>query len=685
MDEDVIIALIVLLILGLFFAGIIYLIIRAVRSGKRAPDATQYAVLSRLMIIEARLAALEAALASGAPARVPEPGAPPVTAEAWAGPPLPAPAVGPPMAPGPLPAALEVHTGPPPLAPPPLQPPVSMEKRIFSALIYIGVVLVFLSVAFIYWMVMVGLGEVGKIILGIITGLVFVAGGEFVERWQEKYRPLARAITGGGLAILYLSVFTAYSGFHLLDQVSAFTFMALVTAAGVALAVRYNSQAIIIMSLVGGFLTPPLMSTGNNEQVALMSYMIVLDLGLIGIAYWKQWRGISLLCYTATLLLFFGWASEYYRVSNLGATWIFATIFFLIFAANHVLYNLARRQKAQPEDLILITVNAGVYFFGMWGLLHDAHMDSSFMGLFALCLAAVFLLQARLALNYSRDDAYLQHFMIGLTVGFITFAVPLQLDYEIVTLTWAVEAVALTAYGLYSRNHFVRWAGLIVLAVALGHLAVDFEVYENRVGDYRSCLGHAAGCAEPNARFWLILDIVASYGSVMLALAALVYVFRRFQDRVAAKAEWFTAMYLGEVVLGLIFLLVMNIYLFQSDIYPHFIYSRRDDGMITNISLILSIYGSAAILAGLLYRLKWLRIFGLAALSVALAKVMFYDMAGLDMLYRIASFLVLGGLLIALSFLYTKYKDRLEGIALAESQATAPEAPGPESATEGPK
>jgi hypothetical protein len=146
-------------------------------------------------------------------------------------------------------------------------------------------------------------------------------------------------------------------------------------------------------------------------------------------------------------------------------------------------------------------------------------------------------------------------------------------------------------------------------------------------------------------------------------------------------------------MLGLIFLLVMNYYMFESNLYPHFLYSRRSQGMVTNISVILSLYASAAILIGILYRLKWMRVFGLSVLGLALAKVMLYDMHGLNLLYRVASFLVLGGLLIALSFLYTRFKDRLEGLAepppqdlgsptAASETPTAPTGPGPQTNTE---
>jgi len=183
-------------------------------------------------------------------------------------------------------------------------------------------------------------------------------------------------------------------------------------------------------------------------------------------------------------------------------------------------------------------------------------------------------------------------------------------------------------------------------------LTVDFEIFEKLAQNKKT--------AE------LIFAVFATYFSVMASIAAIIYSHKRFKDRLEFKQSWFKGFYLAEAVLLLIFLLVLNHYLFERHIYPKFLYSSARRGEILNISLILGLYSSAAIAFGIMRGMAWLRYFGLAVLAVALVKVMFYDLAGLELSYRVVSFLALGGLLIGLSFLYQRFKDRLEGLALPE-------------------
>jgi len=63
---------------------------------------------------------------------------------------------------------------------------------------------------------------------------------------------------------------------------------------------------------------------------------------------------------------------------------------------------------------------------------------------------------------------------------------------------------------------------------------------------------------------------------------------------------------------------------------------------------------------GLALRSAVYRRFGLGVLAYALARVYLVDLAKLETLYKIYAFIVLGAVLIAVSYLYTKYKDQFQ-------------------------
>jgi len=517
--------------------------------------------------------------------------------------------------------------------------------------------LVFFAAAFFLKLAMDQMGPVGKVLVGILVGMGFLVTGEVSER--RAYSPLARALTGGGLMILYLTIFASFSYFELIDQIPAFLVMALITGAGVTLSVRYDSQVILILALLGGFLTPVMVSTGKDNQVGLMSYMLLLDSALIGVAYWRRWRGITLLCFTATIILFSGWAAKFYGEEKFVPTFLFATAFFLVFGIADILHGLAQKVAAKVEDLLLISLNAVVYFAAMYVMIEDADNEVIYGG-FAFALAIFYFLEVRVTMKMLPEDANAQRFLTGFAVAFLTMAIPLQLDYESVTVVWAAEGLALSAYGLYSRNELIRYGGLAVLLIAIGHLLiVDPEIYRKHLTN--------------DEDFKLLLSVVVTYLSVLAAAGGAIYAYHRWQDRVALPANIFVGAYIFEIGLFLVFIMALNHYCFQSGVYPKGLYSSAGRGEVLNVSLILGIYASALIAAGILYRLKWLRYLGLPLLGFTLLKVVFYDLAGLPLSHRMISFLALGGLLIGLSFLYNKYKDRLEGMALSDTDKKAGE------------
>ncbi len=80
------------------------------------------------------------------------------------------------------------------------------------------------------------------------------------------------------MAILYVSLFAAYGLYGLLPQAVTFVLVAIVTAGGVVLAV------------LGGLLTPVVLRTERDPRDALFAYLLLLDLGVLGVAFLKRWR-----------------------------------------------------------------------------------------------------------------------------------------------------------------------------------------------------------------------------------------------------------------------------------------------------------------------------------------------------------------------------------------------------------
>lgn len=384
-----------------------------------------------------------------------------------------------------------------------------LESRIGGRwLLWIGIVAISLGVAFFLRLAIESgwIGPWGRVSMGIIAGLAFLVGA---ERLRARYPVYAYGLSGGGIAILYLSFFASYGLYNLIPHLVAFMLMAIVTALAVLLSARYNALPIAVLGLIGGFLTPILLSTGRDNQIGLFSYIALLDLGVLALAYSKHWRAINYLSFISTVLIFAGWYIEHYDwPDELWTTVFFLTLFFVIFALVAVLYNVINRQPVRWLDLTLVLLNGLIYFASTYQLLEDSYKQV--LGLFAVLVALFYLALGYFTFKRDSEDRLLIYTFLGLAFLFIGLAVPIQFDQHWVTMGWAIEGLVMTWIGLRVGDRTSRYAALVLFAIAVGHwLMIDVSQFAYREGGYfipifnRRALSCAVMIAAFAAAAWL--------------------------------------------------------------------------------------------------------------------------------------------------------------------------------------
>jgi len=151
-----------------------------------------------------------------------------------------------------------------------------------------------------------------RMALGFTTGLGLLVGG--VVMLQRQYAVLAHTLCGTGVVILYAVTFACHGVYHfeLFGLIPTFLLMGLITAAAFLLAVRLNAMAIAILGMLGGFLTPYLLSTGEDNPFGLFGYIALLDAGLILVSLNRRWMFLTALAAAGTALMQIGWADEFF-------------------------------------------------------------------------------------------------------------------------------------------------------------------------------------------------------------------------------------------------------------------------------------------------------------------------------------------------------------------------------------
>lgn len=349
----------------------------------------------RLTALERRLAALEkevgrrplatrppAALPLEAPP-LPRP-APPEPAPVLVPPPLPLPAV-PVSRPAPIPASARAVPAP---AKPLLSGLVNWEDFVGVKLFaWIGALLAFLGVAFFvkYSFDNNLIRPPVRVALGALVGLAALGGGLKLNR--ERYRFLVQALCSAGILIFYGTLFAAHGLYHLIPQPAAFALMVLVTVAAFTLSVRLDAIAVAVLGLVGGFMTPPLLSTGVDHPLGLFTYVALLDAGLVAVTARKKWSVLVPLAVAGTTFLQFGWMNSFLTLEKVPVGLAIFAFFPALFAAALL---VLRRAKADDGYAIAAVVPAFVSFlFGfilLAGPLASGLRNPLLLGAFALAV-----------------------------------------------------------------------------------------------------------------------------------------------------------------------------------------------------------------------------------------------------------------------------------------------------------
>ena len=491
--------------------------------------------------------------------------------------------------------------------------------------------------------------ETGRVVLGLVTGLALLGAGEYSSR---RYAAWARAVTGGGIAVLYLSIFAAFSLYYLLPALDTLGASLLVTAAAAGLALRYESRAVAVLGIVGGFVAPLLLAGSLAEQWVLLTYVLVLDLGVLALAAFRNWRWFTLLGLVGSLILFGFWKEELDPSLLLAQVGI--TVVFLIFVGATTLFHLFWRRSAGPLDYALMVVNAAAYF-GISYLQLFEEIQGLDGWIYPIAGGVLWTVELRQSWRGAGNILHLSLFAAGIAIVFLTVAIPVQLDGgPWLGVAWAAEGTVLIWLSFILRIRQLRWFGLAALSITLGWLLPDlaFDLSGGKLLDRYEDSGRPIA----NQRFLTYLIIIGAGYLSAFAWWRWRDDYRTAEDESVVKAFLAVANVLSLWILSV--QVVMAVDLATSGV--------GTAGNLKSLSLsgLWALYAAILIVLGIGRRWRWPRLSGLGLLAVPVAKLFVYDAFSLEREYRVAAFIGLGALLVAGGFLYQRYSRVIRGFLL---------------------
>ena len=554
--------------------------------------------------------------------------------------------------------------------------------------------------------------------LGIVGGVVMVWGG---IRLAARYRNYGLLLSGGGIAVLYLSVYAGFNLYSLFGPQIAFGLLVAVTVAAAGLADRTGAQAIAIVAVCGGFAAPFLVGGGGDQQGRLFSYVALLIAATMYLAHRRSWRWLNVISLALTIVVVLSWANVYYFDDKYLRTELFLTLYcamfvdilrrwwktggtayiaallvapvgyhlwsvvtlaphglaFLIYLivvtalavmlsvraastpiraaafvamalplgawidahqwrewvltscaaiagiyAMHLVAQLRTATSDQPFDereVVLIHANGVGVYVAFYQVLIDTLSIAQLAG-FAVLLAA---LDGVIWVWLRRTAPIAALHWLGIAFTLIAAAVWLQFGGPWAVVIWATEGAVVLWIALQAGSRWLRIGAWVLLAMAALRWA-------------------QADIQQTTTSYTLLLNARALTG---VYLVALLYV-----------AAW-KSTHLERAVLTVAASIVTVLIISMEIVSFWTLRSDSADALVAReMMLSASWVAYAAVLVALGIRRKYapIRYFAITLFGIALAKVFFVDLETLGGIYRVAGFLVVGLILLVVSFLYQR-------------------------------
>lgn len=303
-----------------------------------------------------------------------------------------------------------------------------------------------------------------------LTGVVLCIIG---WRLRDKRRTYALSLQGGGVGIMYLTVFASLQLYQLLPASLAFVLLALIAVLSAILAVLQNAQGLAVLGAIGGFSAPFFASSDSGgSHIVLFSYYLILNIGILLIAWFKAWRPLNVLGFLSTFIFGSLWGGLSYKPEFFATTEPFLILFFLLYLAVGLLYALRQEPKFGKFIDGTLTFGLPIIAFSIQATLvrgfeFGLAISSFVLALIYLSLAWLLFFRAPKHLKL------LSEVFLAIGLGFATMTIPFALDASWTSVGWALEGVGLVWVGVRLHRLWMRLSGVALQFAAMAALALS--------------------------------------------------------------------------------------------------------------------------------------------------------------------------------------------------------------------
>tara|TARA_B100000676_G_C18067645_1_gene842044 strand:- start:546 stop:2468 length:1923 start_codon:yes stop_codon:yes gene_type:complete len=518
-----------------------------------------------------------------------------------------------------------------------------------------------------------------QIATGILISFVLIFFGDF---FAKRYPIYSFALSGGGVAVLYLTIFIGSTVYEIINSPYISMLMLVLTSAiSVRLSFLRSSQTLAVLGLIGALLAPLLIYDSQilsevsgitfsepEDSNLLVYYLFVISLSVLVISFFKDWRFFRILSILGSYQLLGTWNELYKDNISMINSFSFLTVNFFMHFLITIGYFIRKNVIPKIWEYSTISLNPLIYLLITNNLLKTD--NSSWLGIIILCIGLLYFIFAYASYIRSDYEITLSSMLIGVGLICIFSAIPVQLSGSIVTILFSIQALVLLWLSIRLKSWELQtFSFSIFLVVIFRLLFIDFSNFE--LGDYQIIF---------NERFLvffvvILCLIISSYFYYLEINKFQLYsknIFFKFTEKNIQTLK--TNLSIKNLfILSLIFtnfLIVWSISFEITSVFDSNIFELDSDtksyakGL--GLTIFWGMYASILLVIGISKRSYQIRSAAIFLLGIPVVKLFIYDTFNLEQIYRIISYVFLGILLIIGGFIYQKYEDRIKEFILKD-------------------
>jgi putative membrane protein len=252
--------------------------------------------------------------------------------------------------------------------------------------------------------------------------------------------------------------------------------MFLFTAFTVAASLNYNKVVIALIGLVGSYAVPFLLSDNSGRVSILFAYTAIINIGVLIISFYKQWRSLYLSAFVFTWLMLLSLSGNAYKYEDFTPYFIFNLVTFLTFYIAFIFQKIHQEKELKEIDVVLFLSNSLLFFgMGVWYIYDYYTMENrTIMAMFTLVNALLHFGVAYYFHVKKFPSQGLKYLILVLALSFATLVIPIQFKGSWITVFWSAEAALLFWFGRHKNLLVYERISYAVMVLASISLLIDW-------------------------------------------------------------------------------------------------------------------------------------------------------------------------------------------------------------------